>query len=60
MYPFDMIEHFKVLFEKQARHERYETTKAWVHCTMAERSPLGPHILKMNGYIINLKVIDFP
>ena len=60
MQAYNMIEHLKMLFEEQARQERYETTKALFQCKMAEGSPVGPHVLKMIGYIERLENMGFP
>ena len=59
MGAFDMIEHLKMLFQEQARHERFETSKALFQCKMSEGSPVGPHVLKMIGYIENLENLGF-
>ncbi|KAI3669061.1 hypothetical protein L6452_40282 [Arctium lappa] len=60
MVPFDMIEHLKLLFQEQVRHERYETSKQLFSCKLAERSPVAPHVHKMVGYIKRLKGLGFP
>ena len=60
MGAFDMIEHLKELYQEQARHERYDTSKALFGCKMAEGTSVGPHVLKMIGYIENLEKMGFP
>ena len=60
MDAYEMIEHLKKLFEGHARQERYDTSKALYHCKMGERDPVGPHVLKMIGYIEYLDRLGFP
>ena len=60
MNAFDMIMHLKRFYQEQARHERFDVSKALFQCRMAERSPVGAHILKMIGYIKNLERLSFP
>ena len=60
MGAFDMIEHLKELYQEQARQERYNTSKALYACKMAEGTSVGPHVLKMIGYIENLEKMGFP
>ena len=60
MGAFDMIKHLKELYQEQARQERYDTSKALFGCKMAEGTSVGPHVLKMIGYIENLEKMGFP
>ena len=60
MEAYDMIVHLKRLYQGQARHERYEVSKALYQCRLAERSPVGAHVLKMIGYVENLERLGFP
>lgn len=60
MEAFDMIEHLKLLYQEQARQERYDVSKALFQCKMAEGSPVGAHVLKMIGYTENLERLGFP
>jgi hypothetical protein len=55
-----LITELKNLFEKQARVERFETTKALFSCKMAEGASVGPHVLKMIGYVDYLGRLDVP
>ncbi|PNX82340.1 retrotransposon protein putative Ty1-copia subclass, partial [Trifolium pratense] len=59
MNAFDMIEHLKMLYQEQARHERFEVSKTLFQCRLAEGSPVGPHVLKMIGYVENLERLGF-
>jgi len=60
MAAFDMIEHLKMLYQEQARHERFEVSKALFQGKLAEGAPVGPHVLKMIGYVENLERLGFP
>ena len=59
MGAFDMIEHLKLLFQEQARQERYETSRSLFQCRMAEGTLVGPHVLKMIGYVERLERLGF-
>lgn len=60
MDAYDMIEHLKRMFESQARQERFDTSKALYACKQGDRDPVGPHVLKMIGYIERLATLGFP
>ncbi|KAG8490824.1 hypothetical protein CXB51_013933 [Gossypium anomalum] len=60
MVAYDMIEHLKELYQGQARQERFDISKALFRCKLAEGSPVGPHVLKMIGYIESLSKLGFP
>lgn len=55
-----LINELKNLFEKQARVERFETTKALFSCKLTEGNPVSPHVLKMIGYVDYLERLDVP
>lgn len=55
MNTFDMVNELKNLFQKQARVERYETTKSLFSCKLPEGASVSPHVLKMIGYIDHLQ-----
>ncbi|KAK8625706.1 hypothetical protein V6N13_056867 [Hibiscus sabdariffa] len=59
MVAFEMIQNLKEIYEGQARQERYETSKALIHCKMSEGSPVGAHVIKMMGYIQTLGKLGF-
>ena len=46
----DMIVQLGIMYEKQARADRYEITKALWECKMAEGSSASDHVIKMVGY----------
>ncbi|XP_017613650.1 uncharacterized protein LOC108458763 [Gossypium arboreum] len=60
MVAYDMIEHLKELYQGQARQERFDISKALFQCKLAKGSPVGPHVLKMIGYIESLSELGFP
>ena len=54
MEAFDMMVHFKGMFQEQARQERFTTTKALNACKMTHGTSVIAHVLKMNGLINQL------
>ncbi|XP_052885251.1 uncharacterized protein LOC128293778 [Gossypium arboreum] len=60
MVAYDMIEHLKELYQGQARQERFVISKALFQCKLAKGSLVGPHVLKMIGYIESLSKLGFP
>src|SRR3954471_19424212 len=60
MEAYDMIIHLTKLYQEQARQERYDVSKAFFGCKLAEGSPVGTHVLKMIGYVENLDRLGFP
>jgi len=57
---FDMINALKSMFETQARTERYQVSRALLGCKLAEGAPLGPHLIKVTGYVQSLERLGFP
>ncbi|XP_074376943.1 uncharacterized protein LOC141718454 [Apium graveolens] len=51
MDSYIMIEHLKCMFEGRARQERFDISKALYVCKLGDRDPVGPHVLKMIGYM---------
>ncbi|KAK8600861.1 hypothetical protein V6N12_050709 [Hibiscus sabdariffa] len=60
MVAYEMIHNPKEIYERQARQERYETSKALFQCKMSEGSPVGAHVIKMMGYIQAFEKLGFP
>ena len=60
MGAYDMVEHLRQLYQGQARHERFEISKALFQYKMQDGTPVGPYVLKMIGYIENLQMLGFP
>ena len=51
MKAFDMMVHFKGMFQEQARQERFTTTKALNACKMTPSASVSAHMLKMKGHM---------
>jgi hypothetical protein len=49
-----MIQGLRRMFEKQARAERYNISKALFACKLAEGRSLSPHVIKMTTYLETL------
>lgn len=60
MAAFNMIEHLRMLYQEQARHERFEVSKTLFQDKVVEGTPIGPHVLQMIGYLENLERLDIP
>ena len=45
-----MFQELKLIFEANARIERYEVSNKFYSCKMEENSSVSEHILKMSGY----------
>ena len=60
MDAFDMIKNLKLIFQGQARKERFKTSRSLFYYKMAEGSPVGPHVLMMIGNIEHLERLGFP
>ena len=60
MEAYNMIFNLNEMFQKQARQERYETTKALHSCKIAEGASVSTHVLKIKGYIEHLYRLGFP
>jgi hypothetical protein len=55
-----MVVALKDMFATQARTERFNVSKAFVECKLAEGTPVGPHVIKMVGYVQRLEKLGFP
>jgi hypothetical protein len=49
-----MIVGLRGMFKKQARVDRFNTSKALFGSKLAESAPVNPHVIKMIGYIESL------
>jgi hypothetical protein len=56
----DMVVALNNIFATQARTERFSVSKAFVECKLAEGAPVGPHVIKMVGYVQRLEKLGFP
>ncbi|VFQ70630.1 unnamed protein product [Cuscuta campestris] len=59
MKAYDMILHLRQLYQGQARHERFQISKALFGCKLPVGNPVGPHVLKMIGYVETLEKLGF-
>jgi hypothetical protein len=48
------------MFATQARTERFNVSKAFVERKLAEGAPVGPHVIKMVGYVQRFEKLGFP
>src|SRR5215216_1468823 len=51
---YEMFQELKLIFQENARVERYEVSNKFYHCKMEEYSSVSEHILKMSGYYNHL------
>ena len=54
-----MIVALKNMFETEARTERYNVSRALLRCKMKDGEPLGPHMIKIVGYVQSLERLGF-
>ena len=47
---YEMFQELKLIFQANARIERYEISKKFYSCKMEENRSVSEHILKMSGY----------
>ncbi|VFQ67784.1 unnamed protein product [Cuscuta campestris] len=59
MKAHEMIVALRQLYQGQSRHERFLVSKALFSCKLSSGNPVGPHVLKMIGYITNLEKLGF-
>ena len=45
-----MLQELKLIFQANARVERYEVSNKFYSCKMEENSSVSEHILRMSGY----------
>ena len=48
--PYKMFQELKLIFQANARIERYEVSNKFYSCKMEENSSVSEHILRMSGY----------
>ena len=47
---YEMFQELKLIFQANARIERYEVSNKFYSCKMEENSSVSEHILRMSGY----------
>nr|GFC55983.1 zinc finger, CCHC-type [Tanacetum cinerariifolium] len=57
---YDMLQELKALYSKQAEQELLQTVREFHTCKQEEGQSVSSHVLKMKGYIDNLKRLDQP
>ena len=57
---YELVVALRDMFQTQARTERFNVSKAFVECKLAEGAPVGPHVIKMVGYVQRLEKLGFP
>nr|GFB21504.1 zinc finger, CCHC-type [Tanacetum cinerariifolium] len=55
-----MLKELKTLFAQQAEHKLLQTTRDFHSCRQEEGQSVSSHVLKMKGYIDNLKHLGHP
>src|SRR5664279_2454504 len=48
------------MFQTQARIERFNVSKSFGECKLAEGAAVGPHVIKMLGYAQTMDKLGFP
>ena len=54
---YTIIFNLKVLFQEQARIERYETHKATLDSKLVKGKPVGPHVINMIGLFSRMETL---
>ncbi|GJV48937.1 retrovirus-related pol polyprotein from transposon TNT 1-94 [Tanacetum coccineum] len=57
--PYDMMKELKSMFEKQVGVERFDLIQTFHACKQEEGKPVGPYVLKMKGYVEQLKCFGY-
>ncbi|MFV0960673.1 hypothetical protein QML37_29940, partial [Klebsiella pneumoniae] len=57
---FFIMDQLKKMFQEQSKVERYNVTKAFLACKMAEGSSVSAHMLKMMSYAEQLERFGLP
>ena len=55
--PYEMFQELKLIFQANARVERYEVSNKFYSCKMEENSFVDEHILRMSGYYNRLNQV---
>ena len=55
-----IIRHLKIMFQYQARIERYETHKDILECPLVEGKSDATHVFNMIGYFKEMERLGFP
>jgi hypothetical protein len=56
----NMIMVLQDMFHTQARTEKFNVSKAFIESKLVEGAAVGPHVIKMVGYMQRLEKLGFP
>ncbi|GKB77793.1 zinc finger, CCHC-type containing protein [Tanacetum coccineum] len=56
---YDMIQELKTMFEEQAKHELFETVKAFHACKQEDGQSVRSYLLKMKSYLDTLERLGY-
>ncbi|GKF70194.1 hypothetical protein Tco_0203251, partial [Tanacetum coccineum] len=56
---YDMLKELKTMFEEQAKHELFETVKAFYACKQEEGQSVSSYLLKMKSYLDTLERLGY-
>ncbi|GJS82076.1 retrotransposon protein, putative, ty1-copia subclass [Tanacetum coccineum] len=57
--PYEMLQEFKSMFEKQAEVEWFDLIQTFHACKQEEGKPVGQYVLKMKGYVEQLERLGY-
>nr|XP_017225116.1 PREDICTED: uncharacterized protein LOC108201333 [Daucus carota subsp. sativus] len=60
MDAYTINEHLQSMFASQTRQERFNTSQSLFNCKQGASELVGPHVLKMIGYLEYLETLGFP
>ena len=55
--PYEMFQELKLIFQANARVERYEVSNKFYRCKMEENSSSSEHVLRLSGYYNRLNQV---
>ena len=54
---YEMFQELKLIFQKNARIERYEVSNKFYSCKMEKNSSTSEHVLRLSGYFNRLNQV---
>ncbi|GJS51206.1 zinc finger, CCHC-type containing protein [Tanacetum coccineum] len=57
--PYEMLQEFKSMFEKQARVEWFDLIQTFHACKQEEGKPVGQYVIKMKNYVAQLEHLGY-
>ena len=55
--PYEMFQELKLIFQANARIERYEVSNKFYSCKMEENRSTSEHVLRLSGYYNRLNQV---